>query len=150
MAGISCPEKAGFTTFRERYFNWKHLQPDRGLSGETWTKAGWSNFAGSPRCLTANMPIHAERTPHFPLGCRYFQSAVQLLFFQQRNSGAFFRSLKFPLGVGGGVKLRSFCFLHKSRLILLFFTSFRCTRELWKLSSTTSLTLLCDAIARLC
>lgn len=72
MAGISCSEKAGFTTFRERYFNWKHLQADRGLSGETWTKAGWSNFAGSPWCLTANMPIHTESTQRFRLGSRYF------------------------------------------------------------------------------
>lgn len=49
------------------------------VSAEKRTKAGWSNLAGSPWCLTANMPIHAERTPHFHLECRYFWSLVQLL-----------------------------------------------------------------------
>lgn len=36
IVGISCPEKAGFTTFRERYFNWNHLPPSGGHGGEAW------------------------------------------------------------------------------------------------------------------
>ncbi|CAG08714.1 unnamed protein product, partial [Tetraodon nigroviridis] len=128
---------------RDRSASIKQHHETLTCSGETWTKAGWSNFAGSPWCLTANMPIHAERTPHFHLGCRYVWSLVQLLivFYQQRNSGAFFCSLKIPLCCftcqaegEEEAKPRSSCFLHKSRRILLPFTSFSCGRSYVKLS----------------